>query len=543
MDSSGGGFGISVSLVVLIVLGVLAVLLLFKSIHVVPQASSAIVERFGRYIRTLHSGFHILVPFVDSVRNRIDLREQVVAFPPQPVATEENLLVDIDTVVYVQVTDARAVTYEVANYIQAIEQLVLVTMRNVVGGMDLVRTLASREEISAALHGNLDEATGRWGIRINRVHVKGIEPPASVRDAAGVRQSAILRAEGEKQAALLKAETERAVAAILDGDGDGDGGDHSVGGGGRHAGQRVPTPRAAADAQPVHEPLRKDDPRRIGRYQLTARLGQGGMGTVYLGRSPGERLVAVKVVQAELAADATFRQRFTREIEAARLVGGFHTAPVVDADPSGDPPWLATEYIPGPALHDVLRQHGALPVRTLHTLAAGVAEALEGIHGRGIIHRDLKPSNIIISGAGPRVIDFGIARAVDSTALTRTHHVVGTQGFLAPEQFTGAGVTPATDLYAFGMVLCHAAGAAPFADGEPLERALGLMPAFLQEIVKRCLDPDPTRRPTPTQVLEHLSRNASSSESWLPPYVRTMVDLHNDPTVTTPNRPAPRGRH
>nr|WP_255953173.1 serine/threonine-protein kinase [Streptomyces sp. ODS25] len=305
----------------------------------------------------------------------------------------------------------------------------------------------------------------------------------------------------------------------------------------------MPTPRAAADAQPVHEPLRKDDPRRIGRYQLTARLGQGGMGTVYLGRSPGERLVAVKVVQAELAADATFRQRFTREIEAARLVGGFHTAPVVDADPSGDPPWLATEYIPGPALHDVLRQHGALPVRTLHTLAAGVAEALEGIHGRGIIHRDLKPSNIIISGAGPRVIDFGIARAVDSTALTRTHHVVGTQGFLAPEQFTGAGVTPATDLYAFGMVLCHAAGAAPFADGEPLERALGLMPAFLQEIVKRCLDPDPTRRPTPTQVLEHLSRNASSSESWLPPYVRTMVDLHNDPTVTTPNRPAPRRRH
>ncbi|WP_373299933.1 serine/threonine-protein kinase [Streptomyces albospinus] len=280
--------------------------------------------------------------------------------------------------------------------------------------------------------------------------------------------------------------------------------------------------------------MRQDDPRRVGRYHLTARLGQGGMGTVYLGRSPGQRLVAVKVIRSEFATDPTFRERFTREIEAARLVGGFHTAPVVDADSDGEPPWLATEYIPGPSLHDVLRQQGALPTRTLHTLAVGVAEALERIHACGIIHRDLKPSNIIISGTGPRVIDFGIARALDSTALTRTNHVVGTQGFLAPEQLTGASITHATDLYAFGMVLCHATGATPLTDGESLESALSLLPSRFVDIITRCLDHDPNSRPTSTEVLERLSQNDSSSEDWLPPPVRTMVDLYNAPTASAP---------
>ncbi|MDX3233605.1 serine/threonine-protein kinase [Streptomyces sp. ME19-01-6] len=294
----------------------------------------------------------------------------------------------------------------------------------------------------------------------------------------------------------------------------------------------TPPSHIRVDPRPGHQPLRQDDPRRIGRFQLTARLGQGGMGTVYLGRSPGERLVAVKVIKAEFAADPTSRQRFTREIEAAHSVSGIHTASVVDADPHSDPPWLATEYIPGPSLQDVLDQHGALPTKTLYTLAAGVAEALEHIHARDIIHRDLKPSNIIVSNAGPRVIDFGIALAVDSTALTRANHVVGTDGFRAPEQRPGASITPAVDLYAFGVVLCRSAGAEPFTeDSESLE---SLLPSRLLGVVTRCLDHDPSRRPTPTEVLEQLSRNDSSSEGWLPPPVRTMVDLHNAPTASAP---------
>ncbi|MEU4850445.1 serine/threonine-protein kinase [Streptomyces gilvosporeus] len=293
-----------------------------------------------------------------------------------------------------------------------------------------------------------------------------------------------------------------------------------------------PSSAPQADPHTGQQPLQHDDPRHIGRYRLTARLGQGGMGTVYLGRSPGERLVAVKVIQAEFATDPTFRDRFIQEIEAARRVGGFHTAAVVDADAHSDPPWLATEYIPGPSLHKVLRQQGALPVRTLHTLAAGIAEALEGIHACGIIHRDLKPSNIILSGAGPRVIDFGIARTLDGTALTRTNHVVGTQGFLAPEQLTGASITPATDLYAFGMVLCHATGTAPFTDGESLATALNLLPARFADIITRCLDHDPACRPTPAEVLERLSPHHSPSGDWLPPPVRTLVDLHHADTGT-----------
>ncbi|MFI7368338.1 serine/threonine-protein kinase [Streptomyces sp. NPDC050149] len=316
---------------------------------------------------------------------------------------------------------------------------------------------------------------------------------------------------------LLKAETERDVAAILA---------HKDG-----TTRIAPSAPVAVAPQLRHQPLREDDPRRIGRYQLTARLGQGGMGTVFLGRSPGERMVAVKVIHTEFATDPTFRQRFAREIAAARRVGGFHTAAVVDADADSEHPWLVTEYIPGPSLHDVLKQHGALPPRTLHILALGIAEALEGIHSCSIIHRDLKPSNIIVSTTGPRVIDFGIARAFDSTALTRTNVVVGTQGFLAPEQLAGSASTPATDLYAYGMVLCHAAGAVPFPDGETLESALKLLPSTLINVISNCLNHDPTHRPTCTEVLEQLTQIHQQPEDWLPPPIRTMVDLHNAPTA------------
>jgi len=203
------------------------VLLLAKTVRIIPQARAGIVERFGKYKETLNAGLNIVVPFVDRVRYLIDLREQVVSFPPQPVITEDNLVVSIDTVIYFQVTDPIAATYEIANYIQAVEQLTMTTLRNIVGGMDLEETLTSREMINSGLRGVLDEATGKWGIRVNRVEIKGIDPPPSIKDsmekqmradrdkraailtAEGQRQSAILTAEGNKQSAILNAEGAR----------------------------------------------------------------------------------------------------------------------------------------------------------------------------------------------------------------------------------------------------------------------------------------------------------------------------------------------
>ncbi len=218
--------------IVVIVLVLLVIVALVRTVKVIPQASAAIVERFGRYTRTLHAGLNILVPFIDRVRTMIDLREQVVPFPPQPVITEDNLVVQIDTVIYFQVTDPRAATYEIANYIQAIEQLTITTLRNIIGGMDLEQTLTSREEVNAGLRGVLDEATGRWGIRVNRVELKAIEPPPSIQEsmekqmraerdrraailtAEGTQRSQVLIAEGEKEAAVLRAEGERTAAAL-----------------------------------------------------------------------------------------------------------------------------------------------------------------------------------------------------------------------------------------------------------------------------------------------------------------------------------------
>jgi regulator of protease activity HflC (stomatin/prohibitin superfamily) len=204
-----------------------------RTIRIVPQARAYIVERLGSYNRTLSAGFNTLVPGVDRVRSRVDLREQVVSFAPQPVITEDNLVVHIDTVLYFQVTDPKAATYEIANYLQAIEQLTVTTLRNVIGGLDLERTLTSREEINGQLRGVLDEATGKWGIRVNRVELKAIEPPKSIIDAMekqlraerdkratiltaeGIRQSQILTAEGAKQSAILNAEGQRQAQVLL----------------------------------------------------------------------------------------------------------------------------------------------------------------------------------------------------------------------------------------------------------------------------------------------------------------------------------------
>jgi regulator of protease activity HflC (stomatin/prohibitin superfamily) len=226
----------SAALIVLLAVAVFVLVTLARTVRIIPQARAGVVERLGRYSRTLTPGLAIVVPFVDRIRDMIDLREQVVSFPPQPVITEDNLVVSIDTVIYFQVTDPKAATYEINNFISGIEQLTVTTLRNVIGGIDLEETLTSRDQINGQLRGVLDEATGKWGIRVNRVELKAIDPPATIKDAMekqlraerdkraailtaeGVKQSQILTAEGEKQSAILRAEGQR-EAAILQAEG------------------------------------------------------------------------------------------------------------------------------------------------------------------------------------------------------------------------------------------------------------------------------------------------------------------------------------
>jgi regulator of protease activity HflC (stomatin/prohibitin superfamily) len=221
-----------VALIVLVVVAFVVVVTLWRTVRIVPQAQAGLVERLGRYQRTLSAGVALLVPFIDRLRPLIDLREQVVSFQPQSVITEDNLVVNIDTVLYFQITDPKAATYEVQNYIQAIEQLTVTTVRNVIGGMELEESLTSRDQINAQLRGVLDEATGKWGIRVNRVELKAIDPPGTIKDAMekqmradrdkraailtaeGVKQAQILTAEGEKQSAILRAEGQRQALAL-----------------------------------------------------------------------------------------------------------------------------------------------------------------------------------------------------------------------------------------------------------------------------------------------------------------------------------------
>jgi len=214
------------SLIAVAVIAIAILIVLSMGLRIVPQAQAAIVERLGRYKRTLEPGLHILIPFIDRVRATIDLREQVQSFPPQPVITEDNLVVNIDSVVYFQVTDARSATYEIANFIQGIEQITVTTLRNVIGGMSLERTLTSRDDINQQLRGVLDEATGRWGIRVNRVELKSIDPPATIQQAMETqmradrdKRAAILTAEGEKQSQILTAEGDQ-QSKVLRAEGD-----------------------------------------------------------------------------------------------------------------------------------------------------------------------------------------------------------------------------------------------------------------------------------------------------------------------------------
>ncbi|MFG3318493.1 protein kinase [Streptomyces sp. NPDC048171] len=285
------------------------------------------------------------------------------------------------------------------------------------------------------------------------------------------------------------------------------------------------------------EDLRAGDPREVGSYRLLKRLGGGGMGQVYLGHSRGGRLVAVKVVRAEYAADPEFCRRFAREVEAARRVGGFYTAQVVDADTGADPPWLASAYVPGPSLEAAVRRHGPLPERALGLLVPGLAEGIAAVHEREMVHRDLKPGNVLLAADGPRLIDFGIAQAARETRLTGVGLAIGTPGFMAPEYVVGGEAGPAADVFALGAVLAYAAtGRAPFGTGAPHvvnyravheEPDLTGVPARLAGLAAECLAKDPAARPTPAHILDRMPAANGMAQSWLPPEVATMVDERN----------------
>ncbi|RSN51939.1 hypothetical protein DMH12_20865 [Streptomyces sp. WAC 04229] len=289
------------------------------------------------------------------------------------------------------------------------------------------------------------------------------------------------------------------------------------------------------------EELRDADPRIVGPFRLVKRLGGGGMGQVFLGRSRGGRLVAVKLVRPEFAGDAGFRRRFDREVRAAREVGGFYTAHVLDADPTGDPPWLATAYIPGPSLEQAVALHGPLPEDALGRLAAGLAEGLTAVHGCGMVHRDLKPGNVLLAADGPRLIDFGIARAAEDTQLTGTGLSIGTPGFMAPEHIIGNRAGPESDVFALGAVLHFAAtGRLPFGVGAPHAvnyrvvhepPDLDGLPAPLVPLVSDCLAKEGTRRPTLAQFLDRVLVPETAQVSWLSPAVTTMIDALEVPTA------------
>ncbi|MET9372876.1 serine/threonine-protein kinase [Streptomyces sp. NPDC002992] len=278
------------------------------------------------------------------------------------------------------------------------------------------------------------------------------------------------------------------------------------------------------------QPLEADEPRTIGAYRLLGRLGSGGMGRVYLARNEGGRTVAVKIVHPHFALDEQFRARFRREVEAARLVGGRWTAPVLDADPEAAVPWVASGYVAGPTLARAVEAVGPLPEHTVRTLGAGLAEALTGVHGLGLVHRDVKPSNVIATLEGPRLIDFGIARATDGTAsLTATGVSLGSPGYMAPEQILGHGATGASDVFSLGAVLVYAATGTPPFPGDTSatllykvvheEPELGTLVGELRELAAACLAKDPSARPAPTEVAGALAPAGAAAlvaDGWLP---------------------------
>ncbi|MEV5600769.1 bifunctional serine/threonine-protein kinase/ABC transporter substrate-binding protein [Streptomyces sp. NPDC052299] len=297
-------------------------------------------------------------------------------------------------------------------------------------------------------------------------------------------------------------------------------------------------------------PLTPDDPRTVGAHRILARLGAGGMGVVYLARTPGGQLVAVKVIRAEHAADPGFRARFRREAEAVRRVTGPWVVPVTDADTEAREPWLTTVFEPGPSLADVVLAGGPLPPATVRALGARLADALDAVHGAGLVHRDVKPANVLLALDGPRLIDFGIARHQGATALTATDAVIGTPGFLAPEQASGGRAGPACDVFALGCVLAYAAtGRRPFGDGgaasvlfrtvhEP--PALHGLPPALLPLVEACLAKAPTDRPTARDVARVLAAPPGEDPgAWAPPGLAAVIAARSAAAldITAPEPP------
>lgn len=280
------------------------------------------------------------------------------------------------------------------------------------------------------------------------------------------------------------------------------------------------------------EPLRSTDPARIAGYRVLGRLGAGGMGVVLLGRSPGGTLVAIKLIRAEYADDAGFRTRFRREVAIARQVRNRWAVPVVDADTEAAAPWLATEFVPGPALSEAVGGGGPLPERSVRALGSMLAEALEAVHGAGLVHRDVKPGNVLLGLDGPRLIDFGIARALDDTVLTATDAIVGSPGFLSPEQAQGRRIGPPSDVFSLGCVLVYAAtGGRPFGSG-PVEAMLfrtvhdqadlGALTPGLRPVVEACLAKEPEGRPAAGDIRRAFAEDVSGG-SWLPGPVTHLI--------------------
>ncbi|WP_189771993.1 serine/threonine-protein kinase, partial [Streptomyces tauricus] len=299
--------------------------------------------------------------------------------------------------------------------------------------------------------------------------------------------------------------------------------------------------------------LTQHDPRRIGPFEVLGRLGAGGMGLVYLARSASGRRVAIKTVRTELAEDQLFRVRFSREVEAARAVSGFYTAAVVDADARAAVPWLATAYVPAPSLEEIVTECGPMPAQAVRWLAAGVAEALQSIHGAGLVHRDLKPSNVLVVEDGPRVIDFGIASGVSNTRLTMTNVAVGTPAYMSPEQAKDSrSVTGASDVFSLGSMLVFAAtGHAPFHGANPVETVFMLLregpdleglPDELRPLIESCMQMDATARPNPAdlqaQLAPHLfgsgSDDSGTASAWLPERAVSLIETRRG------GRPAPK---
>ncbi|WP_137231649.1 serine/threonine-protein kinase [Streptomyces sp. BPSDS2] len=311
---------------------------------------------------------------------------------------------------------------------------------------------------------------------------------------------------------------------------------------------------SSAPSTDPFQPLKADDPAVVGGYRLAAVLGAGGMGKVYLSYTPGGRPLAIKVIRAEFSEDPEFRRRFQQEVRAAQRVQGLYTAPVIDSDTEGAQPWLATAYVPGPSLAHAVSRHGGLPLRSVLLLTVGVAEALGVIHGAGIVHRDLKPANVLLASDGPRVIDFGIARAADTTALTGTGVSVGTPAFMAPEQAAAGTITPATDVFALGQIAAYAAiGAPAFGDGPShavLYRIvhedpdLSRLPDELRPLVTRCLSRDPADRPALADIIrichEISPEPLRQGEDWLPRAVAgSITERHQLPAPAPTPPPQP----